>query len=188
MKKIFLFAYLLISCCQFTFSQTVNSLDLKNGFRQFKFGTSPQQIKNIIKDDKLDNHYGNPNIKHYIYIENDIEKLAFVKIEAINLKFYKNKLVHIGVDFGNLDNEFRYDEYEKILDVLETAYGTNWTQGKDRNDQVLNAAIWEGKNVILELIRIDFTKHTLKDKYNSIKGYLHVYDKKLDAEMYKSQL
>lgn len=164
-----------------------SKLDLKNGFRHFKLGTSASQIKNIkINANQISK---NPRVKEYIYTGTDITTVFNVNIESITLGFFNDKLFDINVSFGNIENkvDFSVTNYKSILSSLEETYGTDWKQPSNHKEIITNGAIWSGKKVTLELFRIDYSKD--KDEpvnYGFIGGYLHIFDKKLMKEMYSS--
>lgn len=170
------------------FSQSTQNLDLKNGFKQFKLGSSPSQIKNIIPQE---NQYSqNPNVKAYDYVGNDVQYIANVKIDKIDLHFFKNKLFMISVSFGNMEDktDFTYVDYKNILSWLEQAYGKNWVRPTNEDGTIVNGAIWDGKKVRLEFFRTDFSKSLTNPKdYGFISGYISVFDKNLNKQMYSDE-
>jgi hypothetical protein len=176
MKRVFYF-FLLIS--SISFSQNLNNLDLKNGFKHFKLGSSPSMNKNIERNQgKEDRMYkNNPNIKCYDYIGTDTQSIFNVEIESIFLTFYKNKLMGIFVSFGRPGNDFEKKDYDYVFYSLENAYGKNWEKGESNSSDFLNGVIWSGNKVTLELSRND---HSIK---NYISGYIYVFDNKLSQEM-----
>lgn len=186
MKKIY---FLLISflISNLIFGQSVNDLDIKNGFRHFKLGSSPSQIKNIVKQE---NQFSkNPNVVEYDYVGNDIDYIFTVKVDKVELSFFKNKLFSISVTFGNLEQsqDFEVYEFNNILSALESTYGKVWFTPYNNDGVVINGAIWDGKNVRLELFRLDFSKSKTNPKdYGFISGYIHIFDKKLMNEMFSS--
>lgn len=170
------------------FAQSLNDLDIKNGFRHFKLGSDPSQIKNIIKQEEQFSN--NPNVVAYDYIGENIEDVFNVKVDKVALHFFKNKLFNISVTFGNLikSTDFEIYEFNNILSALEGSYGTEWVKPTNDDGIILNGAIWDGKNIRLELIRNDFSKSKSNPKnYGFISGYLNVFDKKLMNEMYSSE-
>jgi|SRR5690554_555408 len=167
-------------------AQSLDNLDIKNGFRHFKLGSTPAQIKNIIKEE---NHFlENPDIVAYTYIGNDIDKVFFVETYEVRLTFYKNKLVGITISFGDYGKPFMEYEFNQILKALEEIYGKNWGNPNNNDGIILNGAIWNGKNVRLELLRLDFSKSKTNPKdFGFISGYISVFDKKLNNEMISSE-
>ncbi|MBS1573056.1 MAG: hypothetical protein JST62_11725 [Bacteroidetes bacterium] len=61
-------------------------MDIKNGFRHFKLGSSPSQIKNIVK--QKNQFSKNPNVVEYDYVGSDIDNIFNVKVDKINLRFF----------------------------------------------------------------------------------------------------
>lgn len=185
MKRLLLICILILT--NTAFGQSLNSLDIKNGFRNFKFGTSPAQIKNIVKESRQSSK--NPYVVDYNYIGNDIKNVFNVKVDKVTLSFFKNKLFNITASFGNLENleDFELYEYNSILFALERTYGTRWVKSSNADGDILNGAIWDASNVRFELIRFDFSKsYTNPRDYGYISGYINVFDKKLSDEMYAS--
>ncbi|ABQ07378.1 hypothetical protein [Flavobacterium johnsoniae] len=163
--------FLLIFISQTSISQTLNDLDLKNGFRHFKFGSSPSLIKNIVKQENQ--AFQNPNVVVYDYVGTDINNIYNEKVESISLIFFKNKLFNICVNFG----DFETSDFKRILYALEKTYGKKWVEPTNKESIILNGAIWAGKNVVLELFKMD-------SLYNG--GYINVYDIKLTNAMFSS--
>ncbi len=185
MKNIF-FLLLIISSNIF-YGQSLNDLDIKNGFRHFKFGSTPSQIKNIVKQTNQSSQ--NPKVVSYEYIGEDVTNIFNVKIDKISLSFFNNKLFNILVSFGNLEEskDFEVYEFNSILSALEKTYGTKWVESTNKDGNILNSAIWDAKNTRLELIRIDFSKsYTNPKDYGFTSGYINVFNKKLTNAMYSS--
>lgn len=184
-KKTFISIFLFLS--NIVLSQSVNDLDTKNGFRHFKLGSSPLQIKNIVKQE---NQFSkNPNVIVYDYIGTDIDNIFNVDVDQITLSFFKNKLFSISIRFGSFEQskDFEVHEYNSILSALERTYSTDWVMPANDDGIILNGAIWDAKKVRLELFRIDFSKSITNPKdYGFIGGYINVFDKKLSTEMYSS--
>jgi hypothetical protein len=185
MKYIYLIIVILLS--QITVSQTTKDLDIKNGFRNFMLGSTPIQNKNIYKSEFQNPSF--PSVVSYNYSGTDLESVFGVKVENIKLSFFKNKLFSINVDFGHLGESFELSEFNSILSFLEQVYGTKWQSPSNEDGIILNGAIWDAKNVKLELFRIDFSKSkTNPHEYGFVGGYINVIDKNLMKEMYKSNL
>jgi len=159
-------------------AQSVSDLDIKNGFRHLKLGTSLSLVKN--KRKVVVTFYSNPNIITYSYTGSDIEYVANVKVAYIHLDFFKDKLVKIRVGFNN----FTEQEYNKILEALESVYGNIWSPTTNNNSKLLNSACWKGKKTELSLGRRYF--FTQDDGTDVIAGALFVevrdFDKQLDAD------
>ena len=183
MKKIYIIILIFLS--QLVISQTTNDLDVKNGFRNFKLGSSPIQNKNIVKNDNQNPSF--PDVITYKYIGKDLESIFGVNVESIQLSFFKNKLMGIRVSFGDIGKSFELHEFNSIKGFLEQVYGTKWYNATDEDGIIVNGSIWDGKNVKLELLRIDYSKSKTNPKeYGFVGGYINVMDKKLMQEMFKS--
>ena len=74
--------FLLIFISQTSISQTLNDLDLKNGFRHFKLGSSPSLIKDIVKNENQ--LFEKPNVVVYEYVGNDINNSPYAKKHISN--------------------------------------------------------------------------------------------------------
>ncbi|RYX87840.1 hypothetical protein EON73_00395 [bacterium] len=169
------------------FGQSTANLDVKNGFRQFKFGNTPSQIRNIIR--QKNQFSKNPNVVEYDYVGSDINNIFNVKVDKTSLSFFKNKLFNISVTFGDIkeSRQFELYDFDNILSALELTYGTKWLKPSNDDGVITNGAIWDGKFTRLELFRIDFSKSKTNPKDdNFISGYINVFDKKLTHEMFSS--
>lgn len=170
-------------------AQSVIDLDFKNGFKHFKLGSSPNDIKNIVKE-KNKFTQKNSNVVNYDYIGEDISYIYNIKVDGITLVFFKNKLFKILVSFGSFKEKVNFEIYDfnDILYALEKTYGKKWVQPNNAEGNMVNIAVWEGKKVRLELVRIDFSKSKTNPKdYGYIGGYLSVFDKKIMSEMYANE-
>lgn len=166
----------------FIFGQSLNDLDLKNGFRHFKLGSSPSQFKNIKKiENPISEQF---NAISYKYIGDDINYVGGVKVVDIKLDFFKNKLTSITVNFGEYDgNDFTEEEFRTLRIFLENIYGKEWLEPKNKNKKLLNSCIWDANKIRLELNRFDFNKAETHPENILIVGYILVFDKKLMKEM-----
>jgi hypothetical protein len=188
MKKILLLSTLfLIFLCKI-YGQSINNLDIKNGFRHLKFGSHANQISNIIKSQSQ--FLDNPRVIEYNYIGTDISTVFGVNVESINLSFFDDKLFSISVNFGSMSNsiDFEFSNFNAIRSSLEQTYGKGWVGPVNSDGIYLNGAIWDGNRVCLELLRMDFSKSRSNPKYYGYTpGYLHIFDKTLTKAMYNSE-
>lgn len=181
MKKITIITiYILLT--NFMFGQSLNHLDVKNGFKHFKFGSSPKQIKDI---EKVTNQFSqNPDVVEYYYTGKEINYISDVNIYRIKLSFYKNKLFSILVSFGDFDDDFDEIEYNSVLYSLERLYGKNWNNPTNKDGKIINGAIWCGKVVNLELFRIDYSKSKSEPyDYGFISGYMSIENKDISKQL-----
>ena len=179
MKRIIFLFSIIIS--NVIFAQSVKDLDIKNGFKHFKLGSTPNQIKNIKKEERQFDQ--SPNISEYVYVGKDIKTVFFVPVSHINLTFFKNKLYSIQVEFGDIDKEFTQGQFQEILSALENAYGRKWYQPTNETGVITNGAIWNGEKVRLELFRVNFSKSYFEPSdYDLNTGYILVYDKEMQRQ------
>ena len=78
MKYIYLIIVILLS--QITVSQTTKDLDIKNGFRNFKLGSTPIQNKNIYKSEFQNPSF--PSVVSYNYSGTDLESVLVLKLKT----------------------------------------------------------------------------------------------------------
>lgn len=175
----------------FTVAQTLDKLDLTNGFKKFKFGLSPSQFSNLQEEKKVQIKL--KDVKNYNYIGDDITDFHGVKVESIHLSFYKNRLYKVNVNFGSLFKEYTISEHSMVQYGLTANYGTinhdcNETQTTDMT--VTNCTIWDGRKVRLEHIRINLlrTSEQKNERYNYIQGYILFTDKKIQQIQQDSEL
>src|SRR3954467_13643485 len=94
-------------------AQSINELDTKAGFKEFKIGDSLSVHKSKINFSRT---LDNADTKLYL-----VKELVSVKSYTgeIELEFYKNRVQEIIVTFKNSKKE----GFEDILKSLETLYG-----------------------------------------------------------------
>lgn len=177
----YLVFFLLLSFSHSLNAQNVNNLEIKYGFKQFKFGISPSLIKNISKDERQADK--NKNISVYTYNGEDLKYLYNVEVEKLSLTFYKNKLYSIIISFGSLEREYSDKEFNLVQYSLEKVFGSIWKNPKD--ESILNGAIWKSKRVTLEHLKFDFSKNRpdrINDGYNYIQGYISIYENNIQNQ------
>ena len=176
----YIYSIIFVFCSQLLICQSLSDLDMKNGFRDFKLGSTHSQIKNISREE---NQYSkNPNVKSYIYNGQDIKTVFNVEVETIKLAFFRDKLFSIIVYFDDVNskNQFELIEFNALKSSLENLYGYNWKPASTSLAD-LNGVIWSGNKVTLELNRIYYSE----DSFYS--GFLHIFDKALIKKMYESE-
>lgn len=182
----FLLLFYNIALCQ-----TVHKLDESNGFKKFKFGMASSQFENTLKEKT--SSLPLKEVKKYEYTGTDISFLHGVKIESIELAFFKNKLYMVGVNFGSLSKEYSVGEKNTLIYGLKSNFGndTHDCRNPSKTDSnVLDCTIWDGRKVRLEHIRANFSnpEKAEETKSNSIMGYLLFTDKKLQKEQQNIEL
>ena len=146
MKKIIVFTLLMISLI--TNSQTINKLDEKNGFREFKFGDTytkwAQHLSIIISSN---------GVSSYNYKGNCCQSFMGVKIDAIALEFDNNKLITITLMFDNnnaTDVSYKLKEYSNIKDRIVEEFGDPRKSNSNINDGKIDN-YWVGEKVAMNL-------------------------------------
>jgi len=178
--KIFIIIFLYLY--NLSFGQSIADLDLKYGFKQFKFGITTKQVSNIIKNkDQWDK---NPNISEYIYTGTDLKYLYDVKVKEISLTFYKNKLYSIIISFGSPFIEYTNSEYNLVQYSLEKTFGTVWNSPSNETGQIIKGSIWSGNKVTLEHLMLNFSK---ENGGNQKVGYVHLYENSIQKLRLKDE-
>ncbi|HZY82183.1 MAG TPA: hypothetical protein VFE50_21810 [Cyclobacteriaceae bacterium] len=125
------------------FGQSIEELDKKGGFKEFRVGDSLSVHQDKIKFMKT---LDNADTKLYL-----VKELVSVKSYTgeVELEFYKGKIQEIIVSFKNSTKP----GFEDILKSLETLYGKpekskEKSPGTARFERLL---VWNGQQVILRL-------------------------------------
>jgi hypothetical protein len=153
-------------------AQSINDLDLKDGFRSFKLGTSLNLFKNLSRN--KDQYSKNPNVSEFTYIGDDVKEVAHIPVHDVSLSFFKNQLFSISVNFGGKGSHLTHDQYENIIAYLEAAYGQNWSRSAI-DGYMVEGCHWIGKKVHLELARYDYSQKYNTD-FDYVNGYIHIFD------------
>lgn len=128
----------------FVFGQNLDKLDSNNGFRQFKFSSSPSQIKNIERTADI---IKLKDVVSYEYIGSDIKTIYGVKVSKISFQFFKNKLYSISVKFGSLTDEYDEQEYRLMHYALQGSFGSKYHKPSDYDKDIISYEIWDGDKV-----------------------------------------
>ncbi len=147
MKKAYILLTLLLSSFNIN-SQTINKLDEKNGFREFKFGTpySAWASQLII----IRNSNG---ISQYNYKGNCCQSFMGVKIDGIALEFDNNKLSTITLMFDNnnaTDVSYKLKEYSNIKDKIVEEFGEPRKSNSNTNEGKIDD-YWIGAKIAMNL-------------------------------------
>jgi hypothetical protein len=133
MRIVFLFTLLLPLFCN---AQSIQNLDIKNGFLQFKLGDSISNYKSIVnKPDK-----STPNRYE-------------VKIKAVSLKHYIDKITLIAENgtIAEIEVLMLGDYRQSYMDAaMKKAYGqASFTEDDPKTDTTRHIiyAVWNGKRV-----------------------------------------
>ena len=181
MKIKYLFLIFLILIEYVSIGQTSYKLDDKNGFKQFKLGSHLNSIKNIVNQESILVLKG---VTTYKYIAKEITEFSGVKIEKIDLDFFQNKLYEIRIGFSNFtNNDYSITEFNTVTAALVSSFG-NFIQCANNDPSLLNCAIWDGKKVRLDNVRMNATNKP----DGLVGGYLLFIDKELEKLQQNSEI
>ncbi|MGG9963048.1 hypothetical protein [Ferruginibacter sp. SUN106] len=138
MKKIISLVIAII-IVNFTYSQSTNELDKKNGINKFKLGTSYEVYKKDLTFIMTTKETG---CKMYKYTGPNIVVLLGSIYEEISLLFYKQKLYSINIYYTNLLDP----DGIKIRKRLTVLFGQPKSVNLDNFDWAYR---WTGEKVIL---------------------------------------
>jgi len=110
MKKIIILIFL-TTIFHTSSSQNSSKLDEKYGFRNLKFETLIDSIKNLKLSDSIDE-----NLKVYNLINEDLNVFD-LKVQEILYTFYKNKLYRVTIISKDVNNNWGF------LNLLQKKYG-----------------------------------------------------------------
>ena len=141
MKSIAILTFVILST--FTFAQSVEELDKKAGFKEFKVGDEFSVHESKIKYMKT---LDNADTKLYL-----VKDLISVKTHTgeVELEFYKNKVQEVIVSFKNSTK----DDFEDILKSLETLYG-KYEKSKEKSTELSRFEklyVWTGEKIVLRI-------------------------------------
>lgn len=164
MKKfIFVLSIFLIFFSIKIYSQSINELDLKNGFRDMVFGSEIQKEQFIIVEDDNDT-------KLYSKI-NDNLQISDYELELINYGFYKDKLFCVYIKTKG------YKNTRGVLGILQNAFGN----GHQPNEYI-EKYYWFGDKVALS-----FEQNSITDNGTIIYFGKQILDMKKKDEIDKQK-
>lgn len=126
------------------FSQSIEKLDEKNGFKDFKFGDSYSKWQqNLTYEGTKD------NVKRYFYKGSCCNTIYEYPIEVITLDFADNKLVQIALLHKDVPKSGSYTvmDMDKIYSKLIDSFGVFTT--KDSTSEGKLFLFWFGKKINL---------------------------------------
>ncbi|MBL7864886.1 MAG: hypothetical protein JNK10_08430 [Cyclobacteriaceae bacterium] len=127
------------------YGQSVNDLDSKGGFKNYKIGDEFSAHGDKIKFTK---NLENPETKQYV-VRDPVTVMSHTA--EVELTFYKYKLSAIIVSFKNSSKE----DYQELLESLQTLYGEP-EQLKDKekdkeSERFEKVFVWNGQQVALRM-------------------------------------
>ncbi len=153
MKKVILFTILCFSISFSGKAQSIDALDERNGYKDFKIGDSFEKYNGkLIFRDYLKNDSNTPTYlvkQEFLYSD-----LFGYKIKAITLTFKANKLIMIDIWLKEIVPEgvvwsFNADDFTNITNQFKSLFGDQ-KYGMFNDDNGTNMMmIWKGKKVEL---------------------------------------
>jgi curved DNA-binding protein CbpA len=114
-------------------------LDQRYGFKNLKFGMSPQQIKEIIGLATFEQHE-DAFFKSITFTGTILNKVGNYSLDSVRCSFLKDRLYRIDISFSKNQNEI----FKFFKKMYETPYdNNNWTRERKK----LVGKSWEGVNV-----------------------------------------
>ena len=147
---------ILIFClflANYAHGQTINKLDEKNGFKDFKLGDSYTKWSNYLTFDGT----WKDGSKAYVYTGNCCNTVFEYDIESIILRFYSEKLVAIilttkkfqeSFDVSGQYTNWRSKDFESIKTSFSILFGPPTGLDKGENTGTITHS-WIGKKVVL---------------------------------------
>jgi hypothetical protein len=144
MIKVLKLALLCFFVTTVSFSQNIEKLDEKNGFKDFKLGDSFQKWQS-----SLSYQGSKKNVKRYYYKGSCCNTIYEYPIESILLDFSNNKLVQIALLHKTVPENGSYTEIDmsKIYSKLIDSFGVFTTKDTTSDSKIF--LMWFGKKVDL---------------------------------------
>ena len=114
-------------------------LDEKNGFKDFKFGMTPQEARAVLPPTAVTERPG-ANATDFLYRATPVNRIGDFSTDALSLSFFGGDLYRLDLSFSAFPNE--------ILEACKANYGEpfddeGWTQGEKK----LRARSWRGEKI-----------------------------------------
>lgn len=154
MKKVILFAILSFTISFSVNSQSIDALDAKNGYKDFKIGDSFEKYNGkLIFRNYLNNDQNRPT--YSIKKEFSYSDLFGYTIKDITLTFKADKLIMIDIWLKEIVPEgvswiFNTDDFTNITDQFKSLFGEQkYHVYDDESDNMVGIMQWKGKKVEL---------------------------------------
>ena len=144
---------------------SLSDLDIKNGFRNVKFGNDFSSFKNLklIEKDQI--------YKIYLKTNEDL-KMGEYQLNKIAYFFHKNKLAIIMIEIKGYSNS------RGFLDLLKIAYGDGW-----QPNQYIETYYWDGSIVHMTYDENSITHNsTIFIKSNELKRIADAEKQSIDQK------
>ena len=153
MKKIVLFTIFFLSISLIAYSQSVNDLDARNGYKDFKIGDSFEKYKGkLIFRDYWKNDQNTPT--YSVKQEFSYSDLFGYTIKAITLTFKANKLIRIDIFLKELvpvgvNMVFNADDFTNVTNKFKSLFGDQNYHVYNDDSYFISIMQWKGKKVEL---------------------------------------
>lgn len=145
---------------------TLRYLDYKYGFRNLKFETPIDSIKNVIViGDTIKGNKASKNMT-YCKISDEVLSIGDYDLKSVIYGFYKNKLDYVRIDTKGLINS------RGVLEVLKKLYGNG-----DKPNEYIEEYLWSGAKVSLM-----YSENTINNNATIV-----FFCKKLDRQQEKDE-
>lgn len=120
------------------------ALDEKNGFKDFKFGMTPEQAQSILAPTATNTVPG-ANVTNFIYVGTSANRIGDFSIDSLTVGFFAGHLYRFDLHFSNFPDE--------ILDAFKVNFGEPFDNDTwKRGDQPLHAKAWQGNKVCAAIL------------------------------------
>ena len=120
------------------------ALDEKNGFKDFRFGMTPQEAREILSPSSVTNQPGADAITFH-YQATHANRIGDFSTDILSLSFFESHLYRMDVHFSNFQNE--------IFEAFKVNYGEPFDNDSwRRGDQKLRAKSWRGEKVSASIL------------------------------------
>jgi hypothetical protein len=124
--------------------QVSKALDERNGFKDFKFGMTPDEARAIMPPSEVADRPG-ANVTNFHYRATAVNRIGDFSIDYLGLNFFGGHLYRIDLRFSNFQNE--------ILEAFKVNFGDPIdTDLWKRDDQPLRGKAWQGRNVYAAIL------------------------------------
>lgn len=122
------------------------ALDEKNGFKDFKFGMTLEEAREILPPSYIIGH-PEANETNFMYLATSANRIGDFSVDNVRLHFFEGHLYRIDLFFSNSQNE--------IFEAFKANFGEPFdTDAWKRDDQPLQAKIWLGSKVSAAILSL----------------------------------
>ncbi len=122
------------------------ALDEKNGFKDFRFGMTPEEARVVLPPSDVTEKPG-ANITTFNYRDTSANRIGEFATDLVTLNFFEGHLYRIALGFSNFQNE--------ILEVFRVNFGEPFDADSwQRGDQPLRGKAWRGEKVSAAILAL----------------------------------